>query len=313
MMTKPSISVAAVGSLKHVTSKRQDYWDWRAASNFIGGGTGGSLLFFTAWVAQGGGAFLVLALIALAVMALGLTCVWLEIGRPWRALNVFRHSTSWMTREAAVATVLFAVTLPVLFLGNPSLFWISGLLGLIFVYSQARILTADKGIPAWRHPRCVPMMLSTGLCEGAGLLALLSPWLAPTVGDWLAPLLTGLIVARLLLWREYLDGLRHAGIPGGALDILQALDRPFVVAGHAAPVALLLVSWLDAAAAVRPLLAALAGLCALAAGWAVKYNLVRRAAWSQGFALPHQPVRGRQEAKSVKAAAGQKTAGVANL
>ncbi|MCL2345806.1 MAG: dimethyl sulfoxide reductase anchor subunit [Desulfobulbus sp.] len=298
MMTKPAFPAAALSTTvpRHLSARRQNYWDWRAAGNFIGGGTGGSLLFFTAWVAQGSGAFIALALIALAVMAVGLTCVWLEIGRPWRALNVFRHSTSWMTREAAVATLLFAVTLPILFFANAALFWISGLLGLLFVYSQARILTADKGIPAWRHPRCVPLMLSTGLCEGAGLLALLAPWLAPAAGNWLPPLLTGLIVARVLLWREYLDGLRQAGIPRGALDVLQALDRPFVVVGHAVPVALLLVSWLDAAAALRPLLTALAGFCALTAGWAIKYNLVRRASWNQGFALPHQPVRGRKTA-----------------
>ena len=44
----------------------------------------------------------------LALVGLGLFCVWLEIGRPLRALHVFFNPrTSWMTREAFVATLLF--------------------------------------------------------------------------------------------------------------------------------------------------------------------------------------------------------------
>ena len=39
-----------------------------------------------------------------AFIGAGLTCVWLEIGRPLRAINVFFHpQTSWMTREGIVA------------------------------------------------------------------------------------------------------------------------------------------------------------------------------------------------------------------
>jgi phenylacetyl-CoA:acceptor oxidoreductase subunit 2 len=301
---KTARSFSAAG--RHLNARRQTYWDWRAVGNFVGGGAGGSLLFFTAWVAQSGAPFVGLALIGLALVALGLGCVWLEIGRPWRALNVFRHASSWMTREAVVGSILFAASLPILLAGSAALFWISGVLGLAFVYCQARLLTADKGIPAWRHPRCVPMILGTGLCEGAAALAVLSPWLAPAAG-WLPPLLTGLIVARVLIWREYLDGLRGAGIPGGALDILQSFDRPFVIAGHAVPIALLLLGWLDAAAAWRQPLAALAGVFAWAAGAALKYTLVRRAAYHQGFALPHLPVRGRQ------AGVGRRTTGSASF
>jgi len=303
----------SVGNLGgNVAPKRQKYWDWRAAGNFIGGGAGGSLLFFAALATLGGAAFAPLALLGLGLVAAGLTCVWLEIGRPWRALNVFRHpSSSWMTREASVAPFMFGFGLLALLFGGPALTWISAGLGLGFVYSQARILTADKGIPAWRHRRCVPLMVSTGLTEGAGLLALLSPWFMP--GGVLMPggvfasagvpatghgalvvlgiLLLVLLALRVFLWRAYLDGLSRDGAPLGSLRVLRGLDGRFMSVGHALPALLLLTSFAPLPGA--PWLLVVAGMLAVGAGWLLKYTLVRRAAYNQGFALPHQPVRGQ--------------------
>ena len=40
------------------------------------------------------------------------------------------------------------------------------------------------------------------------------------------------------------------------------------------------------------LLFALGGFSAFAAGWALKFILITRAAYNQGFALDHTPVRG---------------------
>ena len=37
---------------------------------------------------------------------------------------------------------------------------------------------------------------------------------------------------------------------------------------------------------------ALAGLSVFATGWAIKFILITRAAYNQGFALPHTPIRG---------------------
>jgi phenylacetyl-CoA:acceptor oxidoreductase subunit 2 len=52
------------------------------------------------------------------------------------------------------------------------------------------------------------------------------------------------------------------------------------------PIALLAVTYVDARAAP------LAALATIAAGWWLKLTLVTRAAFNQGFALPHVPVRG---------------------
>jgi phenylacetyl-CoA:acceptor oxidoreductase subunit 2 len=64
-----------------------------------------------------------------------------------------------------------------------------------------------------------------------------------------------------------------------------------IVAGTLVPALLALVGALAAPAA--SLVIAAAGLFAVAGGWLVKYTLVRRAAFTQGFALKHLPVRGR--------------------
>jgi phenylacetyl-CoA:acceptor oxidoreductase 26-kDa subunit len=294
MINRLSYAGARPERLDRLAPKRQGYWDWRAAGNFIGGGAGGGLLFFAPWAAWSGAAFAPLALAALALVALGLTCVWLEIGRPWRALNVFRHpASSWMTREASVAPLMFVAGLLAASVGHPLLLALSAGLGLGFVYAQARILTADKGIPAWRHRRCVPLVVSTGVTEGAGLLALASPWLAPDAAGWLPLVLGTLLVLRTVVWRAYLAGLQNAGAPRGALAVLHAFEAPFVVAGHVVPIALLALGHFDALAGWRQPLLGLAAALAVAAGWALKYTLVRKAAYSQGFALPHQPVRGR--------------------
>jgi phenylacetyl-CoA:acceptor oxidoreductase subunit 2 len=155
-----------------VSPRQQRNWDWRAAANFIAGGAGGGLLLFNALVSVEPGLIRAAILLGLVLIGGGLTCVWFEIGRPWRALNVYRHvGTSWMTREAFVALVLFPIGALALLTLQPQLVMLSGILGLAFLYSQARILAANKGIPAWRHPRSIALMIATGLTEGGGFLA----------------------------------------------------------------------------------------------------------------------------------------------
>lgn len=86
----------------------QSSWDARAAGNFMAGGAGSGLIVAAAL--GGGPAWLFLA--GAAIVGIGLLCVWAEIGRPWRALNVFFHPrTSWMTREAIVAPALMLLAL----------------------------------------------------------------------------------------------------------------------------------------------------------------------------------------------------------
>ena len=271
--------------------RQQRNWDARAAANFICGGAGGGLLLATALASAHGEDLRALVVVGLALVGIGLAAVWLEIGRPWRALNVYRNAaTSWMTREAMVAPLLFASGAAAVVFNWPAAFWIAGLLGAVYIYCQARMLYANKGIPAWRHTSCVGMIVATGLAEGAGLVcaaALVWPGLAS-----FGILLAVLLAARLLAWRRYLASLRDTGVPTGTLNALNALDVRFVWLGHVAPAVLGVAAGL----AGLPLLAVLAGVLAAAAGGWFKYTLVCRAAFTQGFALPRTPSRGEGKA-----------------
>ncbi len=270
---------------------QQLHWDARAAGNFIGGGAGSGLIVATALAGVQGAARTGLLLAGLALVGLGLTCVWLEIGRPLRALNVVLNPrTSWMSREALAGMALFPVAGASAFVW-PGALWLAALLALVFLYCQSRMLRAARGIPAWREPLTSPLIVATGLTEGLGLLVATLP-LHGAVTPGMLALLSALLMVRIALWFIYRNRL------GGqtAARATQALDgagRWLQAAGTAAPLALLLaVLTIPLPPALVAAAALLAGLLAWAAGAWMKYVLITRAAFNQGFALTRLPVRG---------------------
>jgi len=263
----------------------QAHWDLRAATNFILGGTGTGLLLATALAAPAEWRWP--HAVGMALIAAGLGAVWLEIGRKLRAINVlFNARTSWMTREAYVAVLVFALGLAALALGRAPLAQAAALAALGFVYCQGRILFAAKGIPAWRTPGVVALIVATSLAEGGGLfVAAAAAVLAAPPTLWLVAF--GLVlIARAAAWSRYRTRLA-AGAPRAALE---SSGRILVYGGTAAPLALLAIGLM--LPQVAPGADVLAGLAALAAGWRLKFVLVRRAAHNQGFSLPQLPVRG---------------------
>ena len=87
----------------------QRHWDLRAATNFVAGGAGAGLIVVSVASGARGTPAAIAMLAGLALVGVGLFAVWLEIGRPLRALNVFRNPrTSWMSREAIAAGVPLA-------------------------------------------------------------------------------------------------------------------------------------------------------------------------------------------------------------
>lgn len=275
-----------------VAPSLQRNWDARAAGNFSFGGTGAGALIVAALQHALGGAYRLPAAAGLALIAIGLFCVWLEIGRPLRAANVLRQpQQSWMSRESLVAPLVFACGIGALWFDGGALAWIAALLAAAFLYCQARMLRAAKGIPAWRNPRIVPLIAASGLCEGLGLWLALAAIAGVPAPRWTAAVLVALALARALAWRVYRVKLEGDGAPAGTFAALRSIEAPMRRIGAWATILLSLIA-LAAPAAAAAWIAALAGLAALGTGWLLKFTLITRAAYNQGFALARLPVRG---------------------
>ncbi len=280
----------------------QRSWDSRAACNFICGGAGTGLLLAAAAALPSGWPYAPAGVLAFALIGFGLWMVWLEIGRPLRALNVFFHpQTSWMTREALLALPLLIIVGAAILLDQRivplpfkthgtviDLAWAGAVLGLAFLYCQARILTASKGVPAWREPSLQSVIVITGITEGLGLLLLLGLAVA-TPPSWVFAAGLVALAARAGAW-EYYRRRVAAGAPATATAALNRISSPVHLLGHVLAAVLLIVA-LITPTPVLP--AAGAGLALVAVGAWLKFTVVTRAAFTQGFAIPFLPVRGR--------------------
>ncbi len=249
----------------------QRYWDARAALNFICGGTGAGLIIaapfihpVSPWPVVAG----------LAFIAAGLFAVWLETGKKLRALHVlFNPFTSWMTREAFAALLLFPVGLGAFL--TLKFLPVAAALALVFLWCQGRILRASRGIPAWRVPQVVPLIMAAGFAEGAAVAVFVVQ--TPLASALLAIAL----IARLIAWPAYRAEVKS-----------EALERAGKTLQWAALAGLALIGLSFYFVQAGLVLAAAAALLALASGWWLKLRLVTRAAFTQGFSLPRQPVRG---------------------
>jgi phenylacetyl-CoA:acceptor oxidoreductase subunit 2 len=246
----------------------QKHWDARAALNFMLGGAGAGLMVAAAMAYPDSRAPVILSL---ALVAAGLGAVWLEIGKKLRAINVFFNPfTSWMTRESFAALLLFALGAAALW--RPGFLPFAAAAALAFVYCQGRILRASTGIPAWRAPQVTLLIVSTALAEGAGLALFFTT--APLAVGWFGLAL----ILRAFAWTRY-----RAAVANPALE---APGKTLVQLGTIAALVLALAGgWVPGSAP-------LAGLLAIATGLWLKFALVTRAAFNQGYALPRLPVRG---------------------
>ena len=286
-------SVAGQIRSRGVEPAHQKHWDWKAAANFLCGGAGtGLFVFAAAATLLGASTWLALAAGA-ALVALGLFFVLLKIGRPLRAANVLRQpQRSWMAREAWVAMAFFPLAALSLWWPQPLVVLSAAAVALVFLFCQAMILHGAKGIPAWREPRVVALIIATGLTEGGGLLLAafaFAPASKPIIQA--VAIAVGLLAAaRGWAWRTYVRSLETNSAPSRTLDVFDGMRTWIHSLGLALPAALIIVGFIPTIDSALPF--ALAGLIAFAAGWLLKFMLVTRAAYNQGFALDHIP-RGR--------------------
>jgi phenylacetyl-CoA:acceptor oxidoreductase subunit 2 len=265
-----------------VQTRLQRYWDMRATGNFSFGGTGSGLILATTLALALGTPSPWAVAVGLGLIGLGLFCVWLEIGRPWRALNVFFHPrTSWMTREAMLVPPLMAAG-AVAFLFDIRFIYLAALFAAGFLYCQARMLHASRGIPAWCQKETVPMILATGLAEGAGLYLL--------VGQASSAMIAVALFAALLreAAREaYRRGVIRAKAPAGTLAWFSLREEKLLTAARLVAIALLALALAGWNTAVP------GGLLAVVTGWGLKYMLINRAAFTRGHVIQRTPARGR--------------------
>ncbi len=269
----------------------QRNWDLRAAGNFIGGGCGAGLIATSALAAATGAPFRLAMALGLACVTAGLSLVFLEIGKPWRALNVFFHPhTSWMTRESIIAGPLVAIGSAAVVFGSVAAALGAAALAGGFIYCQARILRASRGIPAWRQAEIVPFIIATGLAEGSGLYLLAGSRSAA----WLAfGLLAGAL--REAAWLSYRAGLCRTPAAERSVAMFDARAgravRRAQLGGLVLIAAALACEFLAPGIAQIP--ACAGGLLAALSGWGVKALLITRAAFTRGVAIPVVPTRGR--------------------
>ena len=273
---------------------QQRSWDWRAAGNFVGGGSGSGLMIIIAVLTLLGGSSNNLLLIAVFLVVTGLGLVWLEIGRPWRFLNVYRNpATSWMSRESWLATVLVPLALLASWSQSNILIILTGLNAALFLYSQARILKAARSIAAWRIPQIVPLVMTTGIAEGSGILLIawvLIPGIKASIGLFDITIISVfLILSRIWMWIAYREAL-FVSVPDNTRTIINRAQVPFILYGH-----ILAIVFLFIAVSLKSyvnILVLLSGLCITLSGWKIKYLIITKAALNQGYALPHSPARG---------------------
>jgi phenylacetyl-CoA:acceptor oxidoreductase subunit 1 len=268
----------------------QKFWDYRAAMNFTMGGLGSGFITLVSLLALAGIVPIATAAQAAPIggvaIAVGLFFVLLEIGRKMRAFKVLlRPHTSWMTREVYAVGVLYPALALVWWQPSKLAIAMLGLSAAAFLFCQARILYAAKGIPAWRAPLIPWMICVSGLNEGAGLVLLATAVTGAAVqSEAIAVIAGATALAMIVLWFAYTGAAKTNFIPPLARDVLKAIMPIYVAALAAAVLVLGLVTGAAASGVAAALL--------MTAGALWKITVITRASHQQGFVLPKVPQRG---------------------
>ncbi len=280
-----------------LTGQAQTYWDLRAAMNFIMGGFGAGLVIMAYLMHLAGGlnemAMFKMFTGAGVIIAIGLFFVWLKIGRKLRALYVIlRPQSSWMSREVYAVAILYGAGLMDFISPSMALHTLVALAAIVFLYCQARILHAAKGIPSWRVPAMPWMLISSGLLEGIGLVALVLAISAQNIAIPISLPVTGLILGAVnaVLWRNYVGNAQANGIGPHSRAILFSHTLKVHAIAHLFPSLLLMLA--IALPAVAAILIGAAGVLVLIGGAYWKGLIITRACHQQGFAIAKFPQRG---------------------
>ena len=185
-----------------------------------------------------------------------------------------------MSREAFVAALTFLLAACGLVAGVAGLLQAAAVASLAFIYCQARMLQAAKGIVTWREPAVIPFMVLTGLTEGGGLLLIVGG-LQALAPQWLPYAVVLGISLRALSWMHYRGRVAAVAAPLGARTELARMNSLVLIAGHLVPLLLIVAALAFPPAAI--LLKPVGGALVVAAGWFVKTRIVLSASYQQGY------------------------------
>ncbi len=128
------------------------------------------------------------------------------------------------------------------FTGSTSLLILSAIPAALFLYAQARILHMAKGIPAWRTNAINPLIVTTGLTEGMGVLLIFAGLVEGNVAalfvgyGWIIAL--SLVFLRGAAWLNYRYSLAN-NAPEQTLQVLERANIVITLLGIATPLVLL--------------------------------------------------------------------------
>ncbi len=288
------MSEARLSDLENpLVGKLQKFWDWRAAMNWCFGGlSSGAIVMLWLWslvipIPPQQHALINLALAVL--MGAGLFFVFLKIGKKprfWRA--ILRPQTSWMTRELYAAVFFGLTLLTSLHQPSPSALALTAMAAFLFLFCQARILYCARGIPNWRAPLIPWMFIATGLLEGVGLIGIIFG--SGNGISALASMAVLLIFVNAGLWMAYRKTARSVGIPPLSRAVINDASTTLHLIGHGLAAALFISCLVFSDSSQIWLV--MAGTTTIASGFFMKFTIIVRAGYHQGYALPRLPQRG---------------------
>jgi DMSO reductase anchor subunit len=185
---------------------------------------------------------IILGVIAMVLVSIGLLSSTMHLANPknaWRSFSRFR--TSWLSREAVFAILLY----PVAALYAAAIFWqwasinvlagLSIILALITLFSTSMIYASLKTIRQWNTPMVPTLFMAYALSSG-GLLFLAVSGFFGTLNPQLLTVVMGLVLTTLALKLVYFfwQGKPQGATIQTATGFTQASVR-LLDAGHSAP------------------------------------------------------------------------------
>ena len=173
---------------------------------------------------------------------------------------------------------------------SASLHLLVAVAAIVFLYCQARILHASKGIPTWRAPQVPWMLVGAGFYEGLGLISIILAIYPESLPISNIIPVAGLALAAFnaLVWRNYVAAAKESGVgPLARVQLIRVALKIHLIT-YLLP-AILYMIYL-ALPIDLPWLLGFAGLLVLAGGTYWKAFLITKACHQQGYALAKFPI-----------------------